>query len=225
MPFADRSDAGHRLALALGAYRTERPVVLALPRGGVPVAAEVAAALDAPLELILVRKIGVPIQPELAMGAVVDGDEPTIVGNDTVIRNAGVSEAMFRACCQQELAEIARRRKLYLTGHQSVEVAGRVAIVIDDGIATGATARAALQALRQRRPKRLVLAAPVGPFSIIGMLRSVADEVIFLEDLDPYGAIGNLYGDFRQVSDQEVIEILARFSPRETRPSKPAGAR
>jgi predicted phosphoribosyltransferase len=139
MPFKDRADAGRKLAVALAGYKDQQPVVLALPRGGVPVAAEVAAALNAPLDLILVRKIGVPYQPELAMGAVVDGDEPLVVRNEDVIRFAGIDESEFNAVCDSELAEIERRRQRYLGSRERVEVAGRAAIVIDDGIATGAT--------------------------------------------------------------------------------------
>ncbi|MGZ3328784.1 MAG: phosphoribosyltransferase, partial [Xanthobacteraceae bacterium] len=163
MSFKDRSDAGRRLAAAVMGYKDQQPVVLALPRGGVPVAAEVAAALNAPLDLILVRKIGVPFQPELAMGAVVDGGAPLVVRNEDVISLAGIEEADFNAVRDRELAEIERRRERYLGGRERVEVAGRTAIVVDDGIATGATTRAALRATRLRNPKKLVLAVPVAP--------------------------------------------------------------
>lgn len=212
MPYVDRSDAGRRLADALACYKALRPVVLALPRGGVPVAAEVAAALEAPLDLILVRKVGLPIHPELAMGAVVDGPKPIIVRNDPVIRHAAVSESRFQELCRRELKEIERRRRLYLGDRSPIDVAGRVAIVIDDGIATGATARAALQALRRRRPKRSVLAVPVGPLKTISDLQSLADEVVCLEDIEPYGAVGAVYRDFSQVTDQDVIDHLRRLS-------------
>ena len=211
MVFDNRSEAGRRLAQALLAYREQRPVVLALLRGGVPVAAEVAAALDAPLDLILVRKIGVPAQPELAMGAVVDGGAPIVVRNDDVIRLAGVDEAEFRAIRDRELAEIERRRRVYLGDRPPVDVAGRTAIVIDDGVATGATIRAALRATRLRRPARLVLAVPVAPTDTVAALREEADEVICLEDHRAFGAIGFYYADFRQLSDQEVKGIVARF--------------
>ncbi len=144
MPFKDRTDAGSKLAKALAAYEDTQPVILALPRGGVPVAAEVTAALHAPLDLILVRKVGVPIQPELAMGAVVDGGAPIIVRNEDVIQLADIDEAAFKAICDSELAEIERRRQRYLGSRERVDIAGRTAIVIDDGVATGATMRAAL---------------------------------------------------------------------------------
>jgi predicted phosphoribosyltransferase len=215
MPFHDRTDAGRKLAQALAKYKDQRPTVFALPRGGVPVAAEVAAALEAPLDLILVRKIGVPFQPELAMG-VVDGKEPITVRNEDVIRAIGIAKEEFQAVCDRELAEIERRRKRYLGDRPHPEIAGAVAIVIDDGIATGATTRAALQAIRMRKPKLLVLAVPVAPTSTLDELRHEADEVVCLEDYEPFGAIGFFYSDFRQVSDDEVTEILARF------PVKPA---
>jgi predicted phosphoribosyltransferase len=157
MPFMDRSEAGCRLAQSLSEYRDRQPVVLALPRGGVPVAAEIAAALDAPLDLILVRKVGVPFQPELAMGAVVDGTTPIVVRNEDVIRLAGIGEAEFKCVCDEELAEIERRRERYLSNRERAEIAGRTAIVVDDGIATGATMRAALnRTLPMFRCKHLI---------------------------------------------------------------------
>ena len=212
MPFANRKDAGRQLAQALARYKGERAVMLALPRGGVPVAAEVAAALNAPLDLILVRKIGVPMQPELAMGAVVDGKKPLIVRNEEVIALTGVDETDFKAVCNAELAEIERRRKRYLGARPPINVAGRIAIVIDDGIATGATTRAALRATRARKPKKLILAVPVAPTESLAAMQDEADEVVCLEDHEPFGAIGYFYSDFRQTSDQEVIDALARFA-------------
>lgn len=181
MPFIDRSDAGRKLAGALAGYKDELPVVLALPRGGVPVAAEVAAALDAPLDLILVRKLGVPAEPELAMGAVVDGAAPIVVRNDDVIRIADVGEAEFNAARDAELAEIERRRRRYLGDRERADVAGRTAIVIDDGIATGATIRAALRATRMRKPKKLVVAVPVAPTESRVELRGEADDIVCVE--------------------------------------------
>jgi putative phosphoribosyl transferase len=211
MPFKDRSEAGRKLAKALAAYKDQHPVILALPRGGVPVAAEVATTLHAPLDLILVRKIGVPIQPELAMGAVVDGGAPIIVRNEDVIQLAGIDEAEFKAICDSELGEIERRRQRYLGSRERIDVAGRTAIVIDDGIATGATTRAALRATRMRSPKKLVLAVPVAPTDNLAALRRDADEVICLEDYEFFVAIGAYYANFDQVADEEVIEALKRF--------------
>jgi len=213
MPFKDRTDAGCQLARALAAYRDQRPVILALPRGGVTVAAEIASVLAAPLDLVLVRKIGVPQQPELAMGAVVDGGAPLIVRNEDVIALANVSETEFKAVCDSELAEIERRRTLYLGNRERVDVAGRTAIIIDDGIATGATIRAALRATRLRKPAKLVLAVPVAPPDIIDQLRSEADDIVCLEEHAFFGAIGYYYADFRQVLDQTVIDTLKRFPP------------
>ena len=215
MSFRDRSEAGRKLAKALVAYKDQSSVILALPRGGVPVAAEVAAALHAPLDLILVRKIGVPFQPELAMGAVVDGGAPIIVRNEDVIRLADIDETEFKAICESELAEIERRRQRYLGNRERVDVADRIAIVIDDGIATGATTRAALRATRMRNPKKLVLAVPVAPTDNLAALRSDADEVVCLEDYEFFGAIGGYYANFNQVADEEVIEMLKRFPARE----------
>jgi putative phosphoribosyl transferase len=214
MPFRNRTEAGQKLAAALAGYRGQDPVILALPRGGVPVAAEVALALDAPLDLILVRKIGVPFEPELAMGAIVDGDAPLVVRNEDVIRHAGIGEAAFKAVCDAEFAEIERRHKRYLASRDRAAVEGCTAIVIDDGIATGATTRAALRATRMRKPKRLVLGVPVAPTESLVELRGEADDVVCLEDYEAFGAIGLYYTDFRQLSDEEVIEILKGFPVR-----------
>ena len=213
MTFKNRSDAGRRLARALVGYKDLHPVILALPRGGVVVAAEVAAAFGAPLDLILVRKIGVPDQPELAMGAVVDGEASLVVRNDDIIQLAGIDESEFTVVCDRERAEIERRRRRYLSNRERIDVAGRVAIIIDDGIATGATTRAALHATRMRKPKKLVLAVPVAPTDVLVTMREEADDVVCLEDHAAFGAIGYFYSDFRQISDQEVVDVLARFPP------------
>ncbi|MGV6871498.1 phosphoribosyltransferase [Pseudochelatococcus sp. B33] len=213
MPFRDRIDAGQRLAKALSPYKAERPVVLALPRGGVPVAAEIAGELDAPLDLVLVRKIGVPFHPELAMGAVVDGPAPLTVVNRNIVAASGVSEAVFNRVRDRELVEIERRRERYVGRRAHPEIAGRTVIVVDDGVATGATTRAALQAVRARGPARVVLAIPVAPTDALAELKSEADEVVCLEDHADFGAIGYFYKDFRQVSDEEVVGLLAQHPP------------
>ncbi|SDR57752.1 Predicted phosphoribosyltransferase [Rhizobiales bacterium GAS113] len=212
MPFHNRADAGRRLARALAHHSRESVVVLALPRGGVPVAAEVASALNAPLDLLLVRKIGYPPQPELAMGAVVDGNTSIIVRNEDVIGAANVSEAEFDRVCRKELAEIERRSRCYLGGRKTVDIEARTVIVIDDGLATGATMRAALRALRQRNPKTIVLAVPVAPTETLEEMRRLADEVVCHEDYLFLGAIGAYYDDFRQVTDEAVVTTLARFA-------------
>lgn len=203
MSFKNRSDAGRKLAARLAHYKGQPVVVLALPRGGVPVAAEVAAVLGAPIDLVLVRKIGAPMQPELAMGAIVDGDPPVVARNEEIIRLAGVDERSFEAVRDREFAEIERRRQLYLGGREQFSVEGKIAIVIDDGIATGATTRAALCAIRMRQPQKLILAVPVGPTDTIEAMQDEADEVLCLEIYTDFGAIGYFYEDFRQTTDQE----------------------
>lgn len=214
--FENRQKAGIELAEKLIQYKDQDPVILALPRGGVPVAAEVAAFLNAPLDLILVRKIGVPWQPELAMGAVVNGGAPIVVRNVNVIRIAGISEDEFSRVSDEQLAEIERRRERYIGDHSRIDITGKTAIIVDDGVATGATTRAALRATRMRKPKKLVLAVPVGPTDVMAMIREETDEVICLQERDDFGAIGFYYLDFRQVDDQEVTETLARFPEHKT---------
>lgn len=213
--FRDREEAGRRLAERLRALDLPRPLVLALPRGGVPVAYEVATALQAPLDLVLVRKIGVPFQPELALGAVVDGDTPEIVVNEDIARALGISEDEIARAAAREIAEIERRRRIYLRGRAPLPVAGRTAIVVDDGIATGATVRAALQALRRRDPERLVLAIPVAPPDTVAALRAVTDEIICLEMPHHFTAVGAYYEDFAQLSDAEVIALLDQAGEQE----------
>jgi putative phosphoribosyl transferase len=211
MPFHDRTEAGKRLAAALATYRGQDIVVLALPRGGVPVAAEVARALGAPLDLVLVRKIGVPYQPELAMGAVVDGARPLVVRSEDVISEAGVSSEQFAAIRDLELAEIGRRRRAYLGERPHPTLKDHIAIVIDDGVATGATTRAALRAVRAHAPRRLILAVPVAPASTLKSLQDEADEIVCLEQHEPFMAIGMYYTDFGQLTDDEVRAILGDF--------------
>ena len=211
MSFRDRRQAGQELAAALAGSKNQRVVVLALPRGGVAVAAEIAAALRAPLDLVPVRKVGLPQQPEL-MGAIVDGAKPLVVRNEDVIAAAGIGQEEFDSVCADELAEIERRRRRYLGGRARIDVTGRIAIVVDDGIATGATTRAALRATRRRKPSKLVLAIPVAPTDSLAAMRNEADEVVCLEDHELFGAIGHYYGDFHQISDEEVVATLARFA-------------
>jgi len=208
MKFRNRTDAGQRLAAALGAYAGRRPVVLALPRGGVPVGAAVATALGAPLDLVLVRKIGAPRQPELALGAVVDGGAPMVVRNRQILEATGTSDAQFDAIGARELAEIERRRARYFGARPAIDVAGRVAIVVDDGVATGATMRAALQATRRRGPACLVLAVPVAAPDALESLRADVDDVVCLSSPDGFMGVGQFYDDFRQLTDDDVIALL-----------------
>jgi putative phosphoribosyl transferase len=206
----DRSEAGEKLAARLQHYRDAKPVVLALPRGGVPVGFEIAVALNAPLDLLFVRKIGVPWQPELAAAAVAEVGGPEMVRNEQVIRLADVPEEYLTEQAARELDEITRRRSLYRGGKPVIDVAGRTAIVVDDGIATGATVRAALRALRRAQPARIVLAVPVAPEETIKELANEADEICCLETPANFGAISQFYKSFRQTSDEEVIDLLRR---------------
>lgn len=217
--FANRIEAGRMLAEKLVDKKHENPVVLALPRGGVPVAAEVAKALGAPLDLVLVRKIGVPWQPELALAAIVDGPQPEVVVNDDVWRAAHVSDEQFEKLKAREMQEIDRRRKTYLQGRDRAAIKDATVIVIDDGIATGATARAALKALRRGKPKKLVLAVPVAPPDTVSKLRQEVDEIICLETPDPFYAIGVFYHEFAQMSDEDVVAVLRESDTSESKTS------
>jgi putative phosphoribosyl transferase len=212
--FADRTEAGRQLAERLARFKTEQPLVLALPRGGVPVGFEVAQTLDAPLDLILVRKIGAPMQPELAIGAVVDGDQPETVLNRDLVDDLQISERYLEGERARQLEEIERRRRLYGAGRAKIEVRDRTAIVVDDGIATGATMEAALRAVRRAGPRRLVLAVPVAPPETIERLRPQVDEIECLVMPEYLGAIGMFYADFRQLSDGEVVALLERAAAR-----------
>lgn len=208
--FRDRSDAGRQLAAKLIHLKAQRPVVLCLPRGGVPVGFEIARALDAPLDLVLVRKIGVPWQPELALGAVTDGGDPEVFIDRRLAVELAIAEEYIRAETSRQIDEIERRRRVYGTGHEPLEVAGRTAIVVDDGIATGATMRVALRAIRRRNPTRLILAVPVAAEDTLAALRPEVDEAVCLETPPDLGAIGFFYRDFHQLTDAEVRELLAR---------------
>jgi predicted phosphoribosyltransferase len=206
--FLDRRDAGRRLARRVAALKLDHPIVYALPRGGVPVAAEIAAVIGAPLDLVLVRKIGAPMQPELAVGAVVDGDAPELVINHDIARQTGATQEYIDGVRDRELAEIERRRRLYLADRPRPDPKGRTAIVVDDGIATGATAIVALHALRKRGAARLVVAVPVAPPDTVDRLAREADEVICLmQPLDFWG-ISAFYVDFHQLEDDEVTQAL-----------------
>ncbi|MBD0274222.1 MAG: phosphoribosyltransferase [Acetobacteraceae bacterium] len=214
MVFHDRAEAGRRLAERLRHLKGTDPVVLAVPRGGVPVGLPIAEALDAPLDLLLARKIGAPEQPELALGAVVEGDPPQTVLNDRIVRALGVSQAEITQEAERQLGEIARRRRLWLRGRPPVQTRGRTAIVVDDGIATGATVRAALAALARTGAARRVLASPVAPRDTAEALRKLCDEAVFLAEPADLGSVGAFYADFHQLEDAEVVALLARGSGR-----------
>lgn len=224
MQFTDRHQAGRLLAKQLSRLKDQHPVVLALPRGGVPVGYEIARALGAPLDLVLVRKIGAPDQPELAIGAVANGEHPELVTDPQLASWLAVPPDYLEATKGRELQEIERRRKLYFGDHAAVEVRGRPAILVDDGIATGATMRAALRATRRRAPARLVLAVPVASSDTLERLRGEADEVVCLDTPVGFMAVGQFYRQFPQLQDAEVIELLEaarKFAPAEqTRPEK-----
>lgn len=208
--FDSRTAAGQALARVLAGRHWPGPVVvLALPRGGVPVAAEIARALHAPLDLLLVRKIGAPGQPELAIAAVVDGNPPDTVVDAETAAYAGVGRPEIDARAAAELPEIARRRRVYLQGRAPLPVQGCTAIVVDDGVATGTTVRAALLALRRRHPARTVLAVPLAPADTLAALAGEVDEIVCLAQPWPFIAVGQHYRDFHQVSDSEVVAAMA----------------
>jgi putative phosphoribosyl transferase len=207
--FADRRDAGRQLAALLLPRGYPDPLVLALPRGGVPVGFEVARALAAPLDVLLVRKIGAHDQPELGLGAVVDGAEPQIVLDEALIGLVQPPPGYIDAEIARQLAEIERRRELYAGARPPIVPAGRTAIVVDDGIATGGTARAALRALRRLAPRQLLLAVPVAAADSADALAREADAVVCVERPPALDAVGAHYRDFTQTSDEEVIRLLA----------------
>ena len=208
MRFDDRAAAGQALGDALrGRWRGESPVVLGLPRGGVPVAAGVAAALSAPLDVLVVRKLGVPGQPELAMGAVAGGGVQVL--NPSVIRELGISSAVVERVTAAEQAEVARRERAYRGDRPYPSLRGRVVLLVDDGLATGATMRAAVDAVRSAEPARVVVAVPVASAEARDLVDAVADEVVCLSVPAGFGAVGLHYRDFRQTSDDEVRGLLA----------------
>lgn len=223
--FGDRGEAGCRLAEALAHYRSDPDVlVLALPRGGVPVGAEVARGLGAPLDLLLVRKLGVPGQEELAMGAVATGG--TRVLNEDVVGALGLDEQAIEAVAARERKELERREHAYREERPPPDVAGKTVVVVDDGLATGATMRAAIAALRQLDPARVVVAVPLAPPQTCEALKREADEVVCLIEPDPFMAIGVWYEQFPQLSDDEVRELVraaaAELTRRQARRPAPA---
>jgi len=205
-PFRDRRDAGKKLARPLARYREERPVVFALPRGGVPVAYEVALALEAPLDVLVARKLGAPDQPEFGIGAVAPGGVRVL--NEYAVGRLGIPAEYLDRITAQETAEMLRRLRHFRGDRPETPVAGRAAILVDDGLATGVTARAAVEALRLRGPGRLVLAAPVCAAQTAGHLRPEVDDLVCLRCPPDLGAIGFWYSDFDQTPDEEVVALL-----------------
>ena len=204
--FADRADAGRRLVSALAGYRGRDVLVLGLPRGGIPVAHQVAEALGAPLDVLVVRKLGVPYQPELAFGAIGEGDVRVL--NDRVLRRIEVSAEDLAAVEDTERVELDRRVRLYRGGRPGLPLAGRVVLIVDDGFATGATARAAALVARAQGAATVVLAAPIGAPETVAHLRGVADDVVCLGMPRSFTAVGQAYDDFSQTSDAEVCSLL-----------------
>lgn len=209
VPFRDRSHAGQVLASHLQAY-VDRPgvLVLGLPRGGVPVAHEVARALHAPLDVFIVRKLGVPGQKELAMGAIASGGMRVL--NRQVIASLGIGEDQIESVVQREADELDRRERLYRNGRPAPQVSGRTLILVDDGLATGATMRAAVAALRSRSPHAIVVAVPVGARSTCEELRAEVDDLVCARAPERFYAVGMWYDDFTQVTDQDISELLDR---------------
>lgn len=216
--FHDRREAGRQLAERLAAYRARPDVlVLALPRGGVPVAFEVALALHAPLDVFLVRKLGTPGQPELAMGAIATGGIRVV--NADVVDAMGIPNDAIEATAREQQQELERRERAYRDDRAQSDVGERVVILVDDGVATGSTMRAAIAALRRRQPARIVVAVPAAAPQVCAMLQAEADELICLVVPEPFYAVGLWYEDFSPVGDDEVRELLAKLVRR-----KPADA-
>jgi len=208
-PFVDRADAGHVLARQLSAYANRKDViVLALPRGGVPVAYEVARELNAPLDVFLVRKLGAPGQEELAMGAIASGD--VVVVNEDVVKALKISHEAIAAAVDHERQELARREAIYRGNRPPLDVEDKTVILIDDGLATGSTMRAAVAALRNKNPARIVVAVPIGAASTCAELRSIADDCICAIAPEHFRAVGLWYDDFAQTDDAEVCDVLNR---------------
>ena len=221
LPFRDREDAGRRLAERLVRYRDERPIVFALPRGGVPVGYQVARALDAPLDVFVARKLGAPGQPEFGIGAVAPGGVRIL--NEDIVRRLGIPDDYVERITELETAEVERRLRHFRGDRSQPEVRGQTVILVDDGLATGVTALAAIRALRRLEPRRLVLAAPVCAAQTAELLGPEVDELVCLEAPLDLGAIGFWYRDFSQTTDEEVVELLERARHEEPRRSPHKG--
>lgn len=206
--FEDRKDAGRKLAARLAVYKGNCSFVLAIPRGGVVVAYEIAKALDAPMDLIIPRKLGAPWNPELAIGAVTQ--DGTVVLNDEIVQQLDVPKNFIDYEVAEQIKEIERRMKRYRGEAPPPELAGKTVILVDDGIATGATTRAAVRSIKKGKPKRLVIAVPVAPPEAVRLLAKEADEVVVLDTPEWFMAIGQFYNNFDQTSDEEVVDLMAK---------------
>jgi putative phosphoribosyl transferase len=206
--FRDRQEAGQKLGASLDLLQLKDPIVLALPRGGVPVAAEVAKVLKAPLDLVIVRKVGAPGNPELAVAAIVDGDPPDIVLNREIVEAYALDDGALRVLIAQERPELERRRAVYRGKELPLSVAGKTVIVVDDGAATGTTMKVAIRALKRRSPRKIIVALPVAPVDTADELAQEAD-LICLNQPARFRALSYYYGNFPQLSDKEVLDIMA----------------
>jgi len=207
--FRDRQEAGQKLGASLDLLQLKDPIVLALPRGGVPVAAEVAKALKAPLDLVIVRKVGAPGNPELAVAAIVDGDPPDVVLNREIVEAYALDDGALRVLIAQERPELERRRTVYRGKDLPLSVAGKTVIVVDDGAATGTTMKVAIRALKRRSPRKIIVALPVAPTDTVDELAQEADLTICLNQPARFRALSYYYGNFPQLSDSEVLDIMA----------------
>lgn len=207
--FKDRRDAGKQLAEELSEYKGQSNlIVLGLPRGGVPVAYEVAEALNAPLDVFIVRKLGVPGQPELAMGAIASGN--IRVMNDNVVRRAGISDEQIDKVVQQEKKELKKREKAYRGARADINLQGKTALIVDDGLATGASMKAAISALREHNPEKIVVAVPTAPKDVCQEFEAEVDQIICLHTPSPFWGVGGSYQNFSQTSNEEVRDYLNR---------------
>jgi putative phosphoribosyl transferase len=210
MMFGDRAEAGRLLADRLAEMQLTKPIVLALPRGGVPVGAEIAARLRAPLDVAFVRKIGAPHEPELAVGAIADGADPQIVLNLEVVHALGLGEDYIASAAARELAAIEARRREYAGVRPEIDLAGSTTIIVDDGVATGMTMQAALRSVRRQQSERVIAATPVASRDAMALLRGEADDVICLSSPRNFGSVGSFYRVFTQVTDEDVAKLLRR---------------
>lgn len=211
--FRDRQEAGQKLAEKLLGLKLANPLVEALPRGGVPVAAEIAVALKAPLDLLIVRKVGAPGNPELAVAAIVDGDPSDVVLNREIVEAYGLDDTELRSLVARERPELERRRLAYLEGRKPLPAAGKTVILVDDGAATGTTIKAAIRALRRRSPREIVVALPAAPPDVVTELEAEADRVVCLSKPARFLALGHHYRNFSQLTDEEVVSMLRSVSP------------